>query len=233
LPRSTTKEESYYILMQKLSSIVSKKDLQIHWQKIEPDASLIHAYALGVHDHVSILLDDKGTMRSAYWGTNSDLQKQNIERPFVIYEKAHIKPTFRMAFRSRRAIALIDSFYVWDRHRRRPFRVYVSDMPILLVPALYFFMPDESVCCTLLVRDSSSELKELTTVQPIIFDSQTTNSWLDLKTDISSCINLLKHSELPAFERHSVSNKILIEGFNDKILHNVSQTTPSLFEVCE
>ena len=93
--------------MQKLSSIVTKKDLQQYWHDFEPNRSLVYAYAVGVHEKVSLLLDCKGTVRSAYWGTNHDPVKKSIERPYVLFERAHIKPTFRMAFRSRRAVALI------------------------------------------------------------------------------------------------------------------------------
>lgn len=219
--------------MQKLSSIVTKKDLQQHWHDFEPNTSLVYAYAVGVHEKVSLLLDCKGSVRSAYWGTNHDPAKKSIERPYVLFERAHIKPSFRMAFRSRRAVALIDSFYVWNRQQRRPYRVFLPEQPLLFIPALFFEMEDQSTCCTLLVRNSRPQLSQLTAVEPISLDHDSISTWIHHDTSVTTCIDLLKNAKSPLFNTHLVSNKILVRGFSDKILHSVSKSSPSLFEVCE
>ena len=138
-----------------------------------------------------------------------------------------------MAFRTKRPIALIDSFYAWNRQKRKPYRVFLPEKPLLFIPALFFEMEDYSIYCTLLVRNSRPQLRQLTAIEPISLDHESICTWIRDDTNVTSCIDLLKNAKPAIFNKHLVSSKILVKGFSDKILHSVSKSSPSLFEVCE
>ena len=215
--------------MKRLSSIVTKSDVQAHLGDVELVNSMVHAYAIDLHDEISIILNSTGSNVVASWGLNPHPEKESIRLPYVNFHSVHVKPSFRMAFRKHRAVAALDSFYAWHKDHGVPFRIRNDNGDPMFVPCVYFQMADDKYACTLITRPSRGILAPITEVEPLIFTNEETKSWL---SDLNVCeaIHLLTSNQSQRFMKHRAPNQIMVKGYNDRALHTEVSDELTLFK---
>ena len=76
--------------MQRLSSILPKREIQEIFSQMEHDVSFVNAYSVDRQEPISMVINNKGEQKSSFWGMNPVESKRAIEIPFVEYEKAHV-----------------------------------------------------------------------------------------------------------------------------------------------
>jgi putative SOS response-associated peptidase YedK len=211
--------------MQRLSSIIDKKEVETFFNGQTQKSSITHSYAIDQLDSVNMVVADDGFMVKGIWGANPS--SDQFKWPFIDYKQVHVKPTFRMAFRTQRCIIIADSYYTWKDSARNPVRVVLAE-GMMLIPAIYFKTQKSDYGFTIITRPIRKSLRDYADFEPLIFGHERARSWLDF-LPVSQVIKTL-HTTLPIpFDTHIVSQKIFVKGFNSKILHEKEQTQPSLF----
>ncbi len=216
--------------MKRLSCIVTKSEIQAHLGDVELETSLTHAYAIDVHDPMTIIISHSGRCIEARWGLNPVREKSTINLPYVSFLRVHVKPTFRMAFRQCRAIAVIDSFYCWNKDESLPYRVRMKQSEPMFIPCVYQSVhgQPQSYTCSLLVREAESTMNTCTDVEPMIFSAIEIKKWLN-HIDVSEAIEILNRNQRVKFNQQQVSNKVMIKGYSDKSLHQDNHREMTLF----
>lgn len=215
--------------MKRLSSIVTKSDVQAHLGDVEMANSIIHSYAIDLHDEISIILNNTGQNVAAAWGLNPHPGKRSINLPHVNFHRIHVKPTFRMAFRKNRAVATLDSFYCWHKDQRIPYRIRKVDGTPMFVPCVYFPIEDDRYVCTLITRPAQQNISTLTEVEPLIFNKAETNRWVS-NLNANEAIKLLEANSSVPLEKQKAPSKAMIIGFKDRMLHTEPIEALTLFE---
>ncbi|NND07563.1 MAG: hypothetical protein HKN87_14390 [Saprospiraceae bacterium] len=215
--------------MKRLSSIVTKSDFQEHLGDVEMANSIIHSYAIDLHDDISIILNKAGQNVAASWGLNPDPDKRSINLPQVNFHRIHVKPTFRMAFRKQRAVATLDSYYCWHKDQRIPYRIRKVNSTPMFVPCVYFPIEEDKYVCTLITRPARQNLSRLAEVEPLIFDKEETKTWLS-HLNAKEAIKLLEANPSVALDKQKAPAKTMIKGFKDRMLHNEAIEELTLFK---
>ncbi len=217
--------------MQRLSSIIPNKEIYPTFAEIDLH-QLIHSYGIDLHHPVNVILNRESKIETGIWGLNPSSKREDIHLPYVEYDRAHLKPTFRMVFRENKGIAIMDSFYAWNARERVPYRICLESGAIFWVPMIYFKLPDDRVSFTMLVREAQQDLANITEVEPLSFSREEVMTWLG-NPPVEEAIHLLRSNEPAEYRSSRTSNKAMIAGFDDKILHqtstNSSSEEPSLF----
>ena len=105
-------------------------------------------------------------------------------------ESVATKPTFRSAFRSKRAIVPADCFYEWSHipaERKQPYAFRRSDGAPLAFAGLYEFWRDKSLgddalwlaSCTIITTDAGTDIAGIHDRQPVILEPNVWDLWLD------------------------------------------------------
>lgn len=215
--------------MKRLSSIVTKSDVQAHVGDVELANSMVHAYAIDLHDDISIILNCSGSNVVASWGLNPHPEKKSIMLPYVNFRRVHVKPSFRMAFRKHRAVAALDSFYAWHKDHGVPFRVKKENGEPMFVPCVYFQLEDDRFACTLITRPSHDTLAPVADFEPLVFTKGETKSWLS-DLNVTEAIQILTTNRPQAFDKYRAPNQSMVKGYNDRALHSKVSEELTLFK---
>ncbi len=212
--------------MQRFSSIIDRKDIEKIFQVSSLRSAITHSYVIDVHDHLNVIVATDGYQVEALWGASPS--SDQISLPTIDYRQAHLKPTFRMAFRTQRCIILSDSYYTWRNKDRKPIRVYQEE-GIMLYPAIYFKTNiDGRYGFTILTRQSRKSLREYSDIEPVIFDREAAMRWLDF-LPVAQVIKVLHSTQPKPLLNHIVNQKIFVSGFNSKVLHQSEPEQALLF----
>ncbi|MDH3650166.1 MAG: SOS response-associated peptidase [Saprospiraceae bacterium] len=212
----------------RLSSILFKDKLENTLGKVKLNASLIRSFNIMPGDLVSIITTEEGTVQRAKWGFKRSGSKTVIITT-VEQANVHTKPSFRMAFRNRRCLLLIDSFYLWGHSDRVPCRFHHPENHMLFVPGIYDYdEEDKSYSCCAIMRRSRHSIEKFSPLEPTCIEPGSWKDWVaDKKVD--EVIRFLNQTSLQALDKYRVSNKLLIKGFNKSLLHDHITEVPSLF----
>ncbi len=212
--------------MKRFSSIIDKNDLERYFSDTRPKSPLTQSYNIDLLDSSNMLIASDGFMLEAKWGASP--ASDDLTMPFIDFRQVHVKPTFRMSFRTQRSIVIADSFYAWKSSDRKPIRVYLED-GLMFFPAIYFKIADGSFGFTIMTRSARKSLRNFCDVEPVIFNHEAAIQWLDF-LPVAQVIKLLQTTLPVPFKNHVVSQKILVKGFNGKVLHEKQQEQqPLLF----
>ncbi|MCB0686736.1 MAG: SOS response-associated peptidase family protein, partial [Saprospiraceae bacterium] len=190
-----------------------------------PKSPITQSYNIDLLDPVNMLIAPDGFMLEANWG--SSLSSDEINIPFVDFKQVHVKPSFRLSFRTQRSIVIADSFYAWKNSDRKPIRVYLPEEGLMFLPAIFFKAKNGSFGFTLITRPSRKSLRDFSDVEPVIFDHETSLKWLDF-LPVTQVIKLLQTTLPQPLSNHIVSQKIFVKGFNGKVLHEPPQHEQAL-----
>lgn len=211
----------------RLSSILQREDLVKVLGRIELNASLVRSYNVQPGDSISILTSEKGTIERSIWGFRRSGTRA-VDIPLVEQTNVHTKPTFRMSFRTRRCLILVDSFYLQDQDKI-PYRFIPVKDSFLIIPGVYDYdeLSKEFHCCAI-VKKSRHSIEKFSAVEPVCMEYERWNEWI-AEEKVENLIEILHKTSLQPLEKYRVSNKLLIRGFNKPILHHPTTIMPSLF----
>lgn len=205
--------------MKRFSSIIEKSDLDRIFKNSVPKTPLTHSYHIDLLDSVNMLIAQDGFLVKGCWGASPKSDQINL--PLIDFRQVHVKPTFRLSFRTQRCIILSDSYYVWRDSERRPVRVYLQG-DIMFYPAVYFKTQNDQYGFTIISRPSRKSLREFCDHEPVIFDHDRAWKWLDF-LPVAQVIKVLQTTLPIPLKTHLVSQKIFVKGFNSKVLHQTQQ----------
>lgn len=201
--------------MQRFSSILDKNDIDQVFEHKVLKLPLTQSYHLDVLDPVNMLVANDGFLVRGLWGMSPVSEEVNL--PMIDFRQVHVKPTFRMAFRTQRCIILADSYYTWKDKIRKPIRVHL-EQGIMFLPAIYFKTRSDDYGFTMISRPARKSLREYCDAEPVVFDRDVAFRWLDF-LPVGEVIKILQTVLPRPFKTHNVSQKIFIKGFNGKVLH--------------
>jgi len=205
--------------MKRFSSIISKTNLERHFPDIHPKSPLTQSYNIDLLDCSNMLIASDGFMLEAKWGASPT--SDDLTMPFIDFRQVHVKPTFRMSFRTQRSIVIADSFYTWKNSEMKPIRVHLEN-GLMFFPAIYFKTNNGTFGFTIITRSSRKSLRNFGDVEPVIFDQQSAFEWLDF-LPVAQVIKLLQTTLPIPLTNHIASQKIMVKGFNGKVLHETHQ----------
>lgn len=211
--------------MRRFSCIIDKVNQERYFSDLTPKSPIEQNYCIDLRDPVNMLVASDGFMLQAKWGLSP--ASEEIQMPFIDFRQVHVKPSFRLSFRTQRSIVISDSFYAWRDSKRRPVRLYLEE-GLLFMPAIYFKVPDGSFGFTLISRPSRNSLREYSDIEPVIFNIETALRWLDF-LPVAQVIKLLQTTLPVPLKSHLVSQKIFVKGFSGKVLHEPHQEQALLF----
>ncbi|MCB0667754.1 MAG: SOS response-associated peptidase family protein [Saprospiraceae bacterium] len=211
--------------MRRFSCIIGKSNQEQYFSELTLKTPLEQSYCIDVLDQVNTLIASDGFMLPAKWGLSPS--SDEIKMPFIDFRQVHVKPSFRLSFRTQRSIVIADSFYAWHDSKRRPLRLHLHDA-LMFFPAIYFKTGDGSFGFTIISRPSRKSLREYSDLEPVIFDRESALKWLDF-LPVTQVIKLLQTTLPVPFENHLVSQKIFVKGFSGKVLHEPHQEQALLF----
>lgn len=201
--------------MKRFSSIIEKSDLDRIFTNSTPKTPLTHSYHIDLLDSVNMLIAQDGFLLKGSWGVSPKSDQINL--PLIDFRQVHVKPTFRLSFRTQRCIILADSYYVWKDSERRPIRVFRKD-DIMLFPAIYFKTQTDQYGFTIISRPCRKSLRNFCDHEPVIFDLERSWKWLDF-LPVAQVIKILQTTLPIPLNTHIASQKIFVKGFNSKVLH--------------
>lgn len=212
--------------MKRFSSIIDKANQERYFSDFTTKTPLTQSYNIDLHDTINMLIAPDGFMLEAKWGCspNSD----DINMPFIDFRQVHVKPSFRLSFRTQRSIIISDSIYSWRESERKPVRIYLEN-GLLFIPAIYFKSNSGGFGFTIITRPARKSLRDYSDIEPVVFDRDTAFKWLDF-LPVAQVIKLLQTTLPRAMNKHIVSQKIFVKGFNGKVLHEPHQVQALLFE---
>lgn len=213
--------------LMRLSSILQREDLIKIIGGIELNASLVRSYNIHTGESVSILTSVKGTLERSTWGFRRS-GNRTVDIPVVEQTNVHTKPSFRMSFRNRRCLILVDSFYLQDQDKI-PYRFFPAKDSFLMIPGVYDYdeTSKEFNCCAI-VRKSRHSIEKFSAVEPVCIEYSRWSEWIAEEKE-ENLIEILHRTSLQPLEKYRVSNKLLIRGFNKAVLHQPTTIMPSLF----
>ena len=211
--------------MQRLSSIIDKKELDKIFKGQTLKSAISHSYVVEQLEKLNMVVAKDGFLVEGRWAINPGSDQFNL--PFIDFKQVHVKPTFRMAFRTQRCIILADSYYTWKESDRKPIRVYIEGKP-MLIPAIYYKTNNEEYGFTLITRNVRKSLRDYADIEPVVFTIEKALSWLDF-LPVAQVIKILQTTLPVPFSNHIVTQKIFVKGFNNKILHQPENIQPMLF----
>ena len=213
--------------MNKLSCIVSNEALtKVIKNNLVIRNPLIRKYAVQPGEQLSILLRE-GAIDRARWGfsrpTNTESRLLSVD-----YTKVHLKPSFRMSFRKKRCLVIADSFYIWSQDSPIPERIFDDKNKPLLIPAVLQLSEDINEVA-IITRRSRSSFSRIVDSEPVLFSDNQVETWLNEDCSIDDLMLILNSTMPKPLKRSITNNKILVYGFNDRILHEMHKSQPSLF----
>jgi putative SOS response-associated peptidase YedK len=211
--------------MQRLSSIIDKNEIETFFRGQTQKSPITHSYVINQLDSMNMVVADDGFMVTGVWGANP--ASDQFRLPFIDFRQVHVKPTFRMAFRTQRCIIVADSYYTWKESMRNPIRILLSE-GMMFMPAIYFKTQSNIYGFTIITRPVRKSLRDHADFEPLLFSHERARNWLDF-LPVSQVIKTLQTTLPIPFETHVVSQKIFVKGFNSKVLHQREQSQPSLF----
>lgn len=213
--------------LMRLSSILQREDLVKVLGGIELNASLVRSYNIQPGESISMLTSGKGTIERSTWGFRRSGTRA-LDIPVVEQTNVHTKPTFRMSFRTRRCLILVDSFYLQDQDKI-PYRFLPVKDSFLMIPGVYDYdeVSNEFNCCAI-VRKSRHTIEKFSSVEPVCMEYNRWSEWI-VEEKVENLIEILNKTSLQPLEKYRVTNKLLIRGFNKAILHQPTTIMPSLF----
>ncbi len=210
--------------MKRLSSILSNEVLQkIFGVDLKLGNQLIQKYAISPGESIPIVIRPEYGVRHARWGI-SRLNNDYITQ--IEYQHVHVKPSFRMAFRQKRCIALADSYYDWLYPDAVPERIFQENGEPLLIPALY---SEDECSVVLLSRLYGMNHEKEITCEPLIFSAENAKVWL-AQVPVADLIELLNQNRTPALSRMATNNKIKVSGYSHRSLHQPQSPSLTLFK---
>lgn len=183
------------------------KDLASSWN-VAPTAQI---YAI---------LDPAKVLTTARWGLVPSWAKSLDFAAKTInarVETAAEKPSFRSAFKSRRAIIPADGYYEWYTasgpvSRKQPFYICARNRSPLAMAGLYeWWTPSDGglsvLTATVLTRDATPQIAEIHDRMPLMLPREAWDGWL--KGEFSKVNELLSISEtLQEFDAYPVSSAV-------------------------
>ncbi len=92
------------------------------------------------------------------------------------------KPAFKHLLTQKRCLIVADSFYEWDRHDKKPYRIRVNNGEIVTFAGLWDRWKSEEeslVSCTIITTNANDQLKHLHERMPVILNEGNRQAWLD------------------------------------------------------
>jgi len=133
--------------------------------------------------------DGRRTLAAMHWGLVPSWAKARDIGARMINARAETlaeKPSFRRAFRQRRALVLADGYYEWhnDGASRRPYWIHAADGAPFGMAALWETWRDpadgtELLSCAIITREATGELRRLHDRMPAVMTADENAAWLD------------------------------------------------------
>lgn len=125
------------------------------------------------------------------------------------------KPSFRNAFKSRRAIVPLSGFIEWKRDGavKRPFAIHIKDEPIMSVAGIWErWQPKDAEVVhsfSILTTGPNSLMKDIHDRMPVILAKCDEEEWLDPENeDVKGLLKLLKPCPSKWLEAYEISTLI-------------------------
>ncbi len=137
-------------------------------------------------------------------------------------ETVAVKPTFRHAFRTQRAIVPADGYFEWQvigsgkRAQKQPWYISPRRGPQLGFAGLYEFwrpptaVPDDPwlASCTIVTTTPGPDVADIHDRQPVVLDRDAWDIWLDPTSDVEEVRGLLAPAPTGTFARHPVGSAV-------------------------
>jgi putative SOS response-associated peptidase YedK len=158
-------------------------------------------------------------------------------------ESINKKPAFSFSFSSKRCIIPVSGFFEWQHigHQKIPWYIYAADNEILSFAGLWDEWIDTSsgelLSTFAIVTTSANELMEgihnSARRMPVILDQKSEKQWIDLETNKSIVLQLLKPCPSERLKAHTIgtliNNKTAIKNCPEIIEHHSWNTDKTLF----
>jgi putative SOS response-associated peptidase YedK len=147
-------------------------------------------YNVAPTDEAAVIVerDDRRAVTRFRWGLLPHWSKDRREAARAInarIETVADSPTFREAFRRRRCLVPVDSFYEWRRDggRRQPFRIVRADGRPMALAGLWAGWRDPETglvrrTFTIVTRDADGPIRDLHDRMPVSLGDEGWDAWL-------------------------------------------------------
>ncbi len=141
-------------------------------------------------------------------------------------ETAHVKPSFRSAFKARRCLLPADGFYEWQvvpgRTHKQPWRIEHAGGDALALGALWEFWRDPEglkiETCTILTVPVNRTLAHIHERLPLIVEPRAWARWLSPHTTVEAARELLRAAPDEALVAWKISEQVNVVAHDDPSL---------------
>jgi len=175
-----------------------------------------------------ISMKERDKLSLAIWGMLPENYRedwavfQNLSNTLNFHKSAMYSDLwYAKAFKSRRCLIPVTGFFTSYIKNGQSFPRFISrknDDPFYLA-GIYTFLDDGFNTCSLLLGQATSFIEASQNVvdtTPLIIDRADKKSWLDLKTSLNSCKQLLQRPEGDIFQSHPIAKEL----FNHDITYD-------------
>ena len=145
-------------------------------------------------------------------------------------ETIHIKPLFKTAFLSQRALVFADGFYEWRTtpYGKEAYRITMKDRPIFAMAAIAHGTDNEAAFA-IVTTQANATIQALHNRMPVILDRDAAHAWLDPHNDSKTLKELLKPYSDESLHMDTVSPRVNKTDVDDEKLIEPIAPTPRLF----
>lgn len=129
-------------------------------------------------------------------------------------ETVATKPSFRAAFKTRRALVPADGYYEWQvaRGAKLPYHLALPDGALFAIAAIYEHWEDKTgralETVALLTCEAIGDIREIHTRMPVILSPAAYAAWLDPSTDASDALALCEPGLALSLEAKRVGKRV-------------------------
>lgn len=176
-------------------------------------------------------------LQSLHWGLIPYWSKDGKKSGKLInarMEGIAAKPSFRMPFRKRRCLVLVDSFYEWRKEGKQkiPYRIMLQNGKLLLLAGIWdvWQQGEQSIrTFSVITTPPNKEMSGVHNRMPLILrTAEEQRQWLEEK-DIKKVTTLLKTPDDNILTMYRVSDKVNSVRNNSIELHQKIEEPPTLF----
>jgi len=166
----------------------------------------------GERYHVCAAEDDARSLRRLRWGLTPPWSAKADFAPHnARCETAASKPTFREAWKRRRAVLPVRGWYEWRKHDGTPFLIADAAGGILHLAALWerWDKAEEPVeSFTIITTAATPDLAGIHERQPAIIPPGRFDQWLDPDSPLPQLLDLVREPCAGPFEPRAVSTRV-------------------------
>lgn len=174
------------------------------------------------------------------WGLIPEWTRTPSDLPLLINARCETigkKPSFRDAFRHRRALVIADGFYEWKPGPggKRPFWIHLPEGVPFAMAALWDRWPasggaEPIESCAIVTTAASADLADIHDRMPVVLDSGQVSRWLDPQCPAEELSGLMGPVEEGRFRLREVSPRVNSVRNDDASCLAPTDSQSSLFD---